>query len=191
MRCIALIIGALALASGGVSAAPEMAAFAALRIFLPAQPGNKACYVRSYDAAHLRAHPHQRITAMTFLLEVQAYPDVKNAEQPQDRFYYAFAMSVARRGEKGLLRTAGDCMTVDGISCVVDCDGGGLSLDQAPPADSLIVRLHDDGIVMYHDCDGEDIEAVLVKPGSDDKVFRLENTSDNACRALHDNYFEE
>ena len=191
MRCIALVIGALVLASAGASAAPETPGFAALRIFLPAQPGNKACYVRSYDAAHLRARPHQRIRAMTFLLEVQAYPEAKNAEQPQDRFYYVFVMSVARRGEKGLLRTAGDCMTVDGISCVVDCDGGGLSHDQTPPAGSLIVRLYEEGIVMYHDCDGEDDQAVLVKPGTDDKMFRLEKTSDNACRALHDHYFKE
>ncbi len=116
MRCIVLVIGVLALASAGASAAPETPAFAALRTFLPAQPGNKACYVRSYDAAHLRAHPHQHITAMKFLLEVQAYPEATNAEQPQDRFYYVFAMSVARRGEEGLLRTAGDCMTVDDIS---------------------------------------------------------------------------
>ncbi len=73
---------------------------------------------------------------------------------------------------------------------MVDCDGGGLTLDQAPPAGSLIVRLHVEGIVMYHDCD-EDNMAVLGKPGRDDKVFRLEKTSDNACRALHDHYFKE
>jgi hypothetical protein len=139
--------------------------------------------VRSYDAAHLRVHPHQRITAMKFLLGVQAYdPKPAAATRPDELVYYTFSMSVARRGDKRLLRTSGDCMTAEGISCVVDCDGGGLALDKMPPAGSLIVRLSDDGIRMFHDCDDE--QGVLVKPGIDDKVFRLSKTSNEACKML-------
>ncbi len=37
-------------------------------------------------------------------------------------------------------------MAYVGISCVVDCDGGGVDLDKMPPANSLIVRLKQDGI---------------------------------------------
>src|SRR5471032_1938128 len=90
-------IGGLALVLSGVAlaATPESPGFAALNALLPAQPGNKACYVRSYDNAHLRAHPHQRITAMKFLLGVDAYdPKPEKAERPEDRFYYTFSMSV-------------------------------------------------------------------------------------------------
>ena len=166
-----------------LAATPETPGFTALNAMLPALQGNKACYVRSYDAMHLREHPRQRIAAMKFLLRVGAYdPKPKNAEQPSDLFYYMFAMSVARHGDKRLLHTSGDCMGGEGISCVVDCDGGGVTLDKMPPAGSLIVRLNDDGIRMFHDCDEE--QGVLVKGGADDKVFRLDKTTNDACKAL-------
>ncbi len=170
----------------GPAAAETPPGLVALMALLPAQPGNKACYVRSYDAAHLREHPKQRITAMKFLLGVSAYdskPEGKAA--PEDLYYYTFSMSVARRGDKRLLRTSGDCMAGDAISCVVDCDGGSVALDKMPPANSLIVRLNNDnGITMFHDCDQG--EGVVIKAGSDDKVFRLDKTANAACRALED-----
>jgi hypothetical protein len=181
-------IGGLALTLSGIaalSATPEASDFAALNALLPAQPGNKACYVRSYDAAHLRAHPHQRIIAMSFLLSVGTYdPKPEKAERPEDRFYYMFSMSVTRRDDKRLLRTSGDCLVNDEISCVVDCDGGGLLLDKMPPAGSMIVRLKDDGIRMFHDCDDE--QGVLVQSGTDDKVFRLDKTANDACQMLEE-----
>ena len=153
-----------------LAATPETPGFAALNAMLPAQPGNKA---------------RQRITAMKFLLRVGAYdPKPDKAEQPSDLFYYMFAMSVARRGDKRPLHTSGDCMGGEGISCVVDCDGGSVTLDKMPPAGSLIVRLNDDGIRMFHDCDEE--EGVLVKGGADDKVFRLDKTTNDACKALEE-----
>jgi hypothetical protein len=167
----------------GPAAAEAGPGFSAIATLLSPEPGNKACYVRSYDAAHLRVHPHQRITAMKFLLGVQAYdPKPATATRPDELVYYTFSMSVARRGDKRLLRTSGDCMTAEGISCVVDCDGGGLALDKMPPAGSLIVRLSDDGIRMFHDCDDE--QGVQVKPSLDDKVFRLSKTSNEACKML-------
>jgi len=181
------LIGGLVLVLSGVAfgATPETPGFVALNTILPAQAGNMACYVRSYDAAHLRAHPQQRITAMKFLLGVSAYdPKPADAKGPSDLFYYTFSMSVARRGDKRLLHTSGDCLVNDEISCVVDCDGGGLALDKLSPAGSLVIRLHKDGIRMFHDCDEE--QGVLVKPGADDKVFRLDKTANNACQALDD-----
>jgi hypothetical protein len=166
-------------------ATPEPPGFTALNALLPAQPGNKACYVRSYDAVHLSAHPRQRIKAMKFLLSVGAYdPKPEKSEQPSDRFYYMFFMSVSRRADKRLLHTSGDCLAGAEISCVVDCDGGGVTLDKLPPAGSLIVRLKDDGIRMFHDCDEE--QGILVKPGTDDKVFRLDKAANDACGALED-----
>jgi hypothetical protein len=65
---------------------------------------------------------------------------------------------------------------------VVDCDGGSVALDKMPPANSLIVRLSDNGITMFHDCD--EGKGVLVKAGADDKVFRLDKTANDACRIL-------
>jgi hypothetical protein len=183
---IGAAVGLAALCGPAAAAADDDdPATAVLNALLTPAPGSKACYVRSYDAAHLRTHPRQRITAMKFLLAVEAYdPKPQGKTRPQDLYYYTFAMSVSRRADKRLLRTSGDCLglSADGVSCVVDCDGGGVTLDKMPPAGSLIVRLRDDGIRMFHDCDDE--QGVLVKPGADDKVFRLDKAADDACRAL-------
>ncbi len=175
----------LVLSGAAFGATPETPGFVALNAILPAEQSNKACYVRAYDAAHLRAHPKQRIPAMKFLLGVSAYdPKPADAKGPSDQCYYTFSMSVARRGDKRLLDTSGDCMGSEEISCVVDCDGGGLALDKMPPAGSLVVRLRNDGIRMFHGCDEE--QGVLVKPGADDKVFRLDKAANNACQALEE-----
>jgi hypothetical protein len=181
-------IGALAalLASAGSPVgAREGPGNAALISLLAPQIGNRACYARRYDAAHLRANPRQRITAMTFLLNVEAYDEkeVKD-ERPEDKVYYVFAMSVARRGEKRLLDSSGECYGSDEISCVDDCDGGHVTLDKMSSADTLIVRLNEDGVRMFHDCD--DQEGVLVTSGVEDRAFRIGKAPANACRALQE-----
>jgi hypothetical protein len=179
-------LAALLIGAGSPAGAREGSGNAALIPLLAPQVGNKACYARHYDAAHLRAHPHQRITAMAFLLNVEAYDEkeVKDDERPEDKVYYVFAMSVARRGDERLLHTSGDCYGSDEISCVVDCDGGHVTLDKMPPADTLIVRLNEEGVRMFHDCD--DKEGVLVTSGTDDKTFRIDKVSGNSCRALQE-----
>jgi len=171
-----LLIGAAA--SAATQDRPGVAVFNTL---LAPEVGNKTCYIRSYDAAHLRAHPRQRITTMKLALGVTAYdPKPAGATRPEALVYYTFGMSVSCRDDKRL-HTSGDCCSSDDISCVVDCDGG-VPLHKMPLAGSLIVRLKNDGIHMLHDCDDE--EGVLVKPGADDKVFRLEKAANEACRAL-------
>lgn len=140
MRKAALAIAGLVV--GVAVANAEVPDNVALSALLAPEPGNKACYARSYDVANLRAHPRQRMTAMTFLLTVQAYEQKPaDAKTPEDLVYYPFAMSVARRGDKRLLHTSGDCMNGATIGCVVDCDGGGVTLDKMPPANTLILRI--------------------------------------------------
>jgi hypothetical protein len=181
-----LLIAALMVPASAGVADETTPGFAALMTILPPQPGGKTCYARNYDAAHLRAHPRQRITAMNFLLTVKAYdPKPADKSAPEDLYYYTFAMSVVRRGDKRLLHTAGDCMSGEEISCVVDCDGGSVALDNMPPAGSLIVRLNNEnGITMFHDCD--EGKGIVVKAGADDKVFHLDKAAAAACSALED-----
>jgi hypothetical protein len=171
----------------GPATAQSESRIAALIPILAPEPGNKACYSRAYDAAHMKAHPQQRITAMKFLLSVAAYdPKPADATKPEDLYYYTFAMSVTRRGDKRLLHAAGDCNSGDNILCAVDCDGGSVTLDKMPPANSLIVRLNNEnGITMFHDCD-EGKGAVVVKAGADDKVFRLDKATAAMCKSLED-----
>jgi hypothetical protein len=184
-----LTFGALMtlLAACGPAAAQTTDRIAALIPILAPQPGNKACYSRAYDAAHLKTHPRQRVTAMKFLLSVAAYdPKPAGATKPEDLYYYTFAMSVLRHGDKRLLHTAGDCNSGDNILCTVDCDGGSVTLDKMPPANTLIVRLNNEnGITMFHDCD-EGKKAVVVKAGADDKVFRLDKVAADVCKSLEE-----
>lgn len=85
-----------------------------------------------------------------------------------------------------MLHTSGDCDSGENILCAVDCDGGSVTLDKMPPANSLIVRLNNDsGITMFHDCDAGK-GAVVVKAGADDKVFRLDKVAADACKSLDD-----
>jgi len=153
---------------------------------LAPEPGSKACYRRVYDKAHLATHPRQTVTAMTFLIRVVRY-DAQGerhqtpATKPDDWIGYQFAMAVERRREGRTLRTSGDCFGSESARCSVDCDGGGVTLEKAEP-DALLVRLPDDyGIRLSSACEGN---ATMLKPGSDDKAFRLAKVADRLCGAL-------
>jgi hypothetical protein len=179
-----LAIGFLVIAAASTSAMSSLSAQDKPKLadLVAPQAGNKACFARTYDAAHLREHPKQRVTAVSFLLRAQAYDESARSWGLEKALYYSFAMSVQRRGDKRRLRTGGDCMEGEGISCAVDCDGGGVTLEKAAQGDSLLVRLMEPGgILMFSDCDGA---GVWLKPGADDKVFRLDKAAASVCEAL-------
>jgi hypothetical protein len=156
---------------------------------IPPESGRKICYTRRYDAAHLRAHPKQQVTALTFIVRVQQYEDISRAKRPEDKVYFQFALSIQRRGEKRSLRTSGNCFGgPGGIACDVDCDGGGVDLERLPQGDALLMRLRERGIHMYGDCDGD---GVWVRPGEDDKAFRLQKAAVSICRALEQRTFDD
>ena len=184
MRLFAcLAVPAMILANSPAAAeGPE--SIAHLVGILAPEPGHKACYRRVYDKAHLAAHPKQTVTGMTFLIRVVRY-DAQGeryhtpATKPDDWIGYQFAMAVDRRREGRTLRTSGDCFGFDSARCSVDCDGGGVTLEN-PEADVLLVRLTDYGIRMSGSCEG----GAMLKPGSDDKVFRLAKAADKVCAGL-------
>jgi hypothetical protein len=165
----------------------EPSILAKLTDIVPPEPGRQACFTRAYDKAHLAQHPRQRVTQLAFLLRATSYAH-EGKTQPtklEERVYYQFALSLKRRGERRALTTAGNCFGGKGISCAVDCDGGGVTLEAN--GQSLLVRLMEHGIKMEGDCDGK---AVWVKPGADDKVFRVEKAAPEACKALAEDLAE-
>ena len=56
--------------------------------------------------------------------------------------------------------------------CVVDCDGGGITIDKLPSGEGLSISLHSGGIAFGGDCDTT--TGTWVRPGADDKVFHLD-----------------
>jgi len=159
--------------------------YAKLAELLPAEPGRKACYARTYDAAHLRDHPKQRVTSVTFFLRVvglDASGDKFFAPraEPYDRIQYEHVIALTRRGAKRKLSTSGYCSGDVTAQCVVECDAGGMTLEKA--GEALLIRLLDDGIEFDNDCDGS--KGTRVKPGADDNVFHVNKVSLDLCREL-------
>src|SRR5262245_16270892 len=145
-----------------------------------APAGRKVCWRRAYDAKHLAAHPQQRITELTFFLRVSGYDSgggyvFKNPHH----IFYNFAFSLKRRGNKRALD--GDCLGEKTADCVVDCDGGGVTIDKLP-SDGLSISLHNDGIAFGGDCDMT--TGTWVRPGADDNVFHLDPAPEEARKTL-------
>ena len=118
---------------------------------LPPEPGSKACWRRVYDAKHLVAHPQQKVTELTFFLRVSGYDAgggyvFKNP----DHIVYNFAISLKRRGNKRALAIGGDCLGDNTVECVVDCDGGGVTIDKLSSDDGLSISLDNDGIAILN-----------------------------------------
>ena len=65
---------------------------------------------------------------------------------------------------------------------MVDCDGGGITIDKLPSGDGLSISLHNGGIAFGGDC--YMTTGTWVRPGADDKVFHLDPAPEEACKTL-------
>jgi hypothetical protein len=178
----AALVGAMLAGLSGAAAAAS-AQEAKLADILPATPGSRACYARSYDAKHLREHPQQRVSGITFAIRTTGFDDKGEwVLRPGEKYKYTrylFAIRFVRRDMKRAQTTSGECQQGEKASgCFVECDGGGFALEKS--GEGLLLRLLDEGI-RIDDCDEKDIR---LKPGTDDKVFRVEKVATQQCRAL-------
>jgi hypothetical protein len=150
---------------------------------IPPEPGRKACWRRVYDAKHLAAHPQQKVTELTFFLRVSGYDAGGDyVFKNPDHIVYNFAISLKRRGNKRALAIGGDCLGDNTVECVVDCDGGGVTIDELSSGDGLSISLDNDGIAFGGDC--YTTRGTWVRPGSDDTVFHLDPVAVEACKTL-------
>lgn len=143
-----------------------------------------ACFVRRYDAAHLAAHPQQKVNGMKLLVTLEKDPEAESRD-------YSFRLGVSFRNKKGLFDSSGSCgnpmvseVSADKlqIGCGVDCDGGGLSIEMAKSDKAVIVRLERVRIWQHNKPDEE--AAHELDGGADDKVFRLDRADLEDCRVL-------
>jgi hypothetical protein len=158
------------------------------------KPKAFACFVRRYDAEHMRQHPLQKVTVMKLLITSEKTPD-------DTYLNYSFRLGVNFRNRSGDFDSSGDCghaPTVRALNkdtqdadapsanvdffCGVDCDGGGISVDLAKDNGSVIVKL--EAIRIWKGKDFDESAATELKAGADDKVFRLDRASLNECTAL-------
>jgi hypothetical protein len=152
---------------------------------LPPVHDRKICFARTYDAAHLKRHPKQKVTAMLFQIRYHRHDPDETSPDGQRNYYFGMAAKV--KGQRKTLYASGEC-TSDGenIYCGIDCDGGGVAVRRDAKSGALIVSFEDaqSYLRMSVGC-GED-ETVDLTPGADDKVFRLDKASLSACRELND-----
>jgi hypothetical protein len=182
-----MLLGATS-ARASEAAAAEAGQLAEAKI-LPPEPGRKACYRRVYDAQHLRDHPQQKITEMVFFLRVVGYDKQGEfvAKEP-DHVAYNFAIFLKRRGDRQALREGGNCLGDKSAECVVGCDKGGVTIENASNGKSLLLRLMNGGIAFGAQCDLK--PGVWVKPSADDKAFLLEPAPPELCRPLEKALFQ-
>lgn len=152
-----------------------------------------ACYGRVYDAAHLKAHPKQKVASIHVLRSLERRRGAENWA-PDDRaeairnFREDGQASVTAfvnfRDRKGTFHNSLTCdqETREGVRCMIECDGGSFRLARSG-ANSVL--LHNNGFVLIGGC-GEEVEEGQERhfdPGADDKVFRLDSRPIAACRA--------
>ena len=200
MRAVSLLILLIGAATA-VTAAPVSAddlqqadAAFATRMFAGAvlKPKAYACFVRRYDAAHLAAHPLQKVSAMKLLITAEVVPEDK-------AFDYSFRLGVTFRDRPGDFDSSGDCghaptvkaldateaAVPDGIdfTCSVDCDGGGISVNLAHNDTALIVKPLQ-RIRIWKGKDFDEAAATALNAGADDKIFRLDRVKPDECASL-------
>ena len=157
--------------------------------------GKEACYGRVYDAAHLKKHPKQRVTAFHLFRDFTPDP---NTETPLENHQalidsdgeggIRITAYVRFRDRPGLFFNGMACASASEggkVRCGIECDGGGFFVK----GDGKSLLLENQGFVVIGGCGANEDEAEqadFVKPGADDKVFRLDPLPVAQCRTLED-----
>lgn len=194
-RCsIVAVAFAIFMLAGAASAAPPTPGEFAKRLFaggITANDKTYACFVRTYDAAHLAKHPEQKVTVMKLLVTGEASPEDDVEYRAQGHLtQYSFRLGLRFRNRSGAYDSSGSCgypraaeLTPDKLQlfCGVDCDGGGITVEMANNDKSTLIRL--ESIRIWRDNKPDD-EGFTISGGADDRVFRLDRAKLDECRAL-------
>ena len=143
-----------------------------------------ACFVRTYDAAHLARHPKQNVTAMRMLIAGER-------QEGETSLSYSYKLGVNFRDRTGDYVSNYDCGQAQlweeksnvELSCQDGCGEGGVTIALAPNSKAIIVEL---GTAAVWPADKpHDQSAVFqFKGGADDKVFRLDRVDMANCQSL-------
>ena len=192
LACVLLVLAATVPALSPARS-EEVKRFSPIPSHLPL--GVEACFGRVYDAAHLRKHPKQRVTAFHLFRD---FTVDGNAEDPPissgtfkdgdgEGGSVGLSAYVSFRDRPGVFSNWLGCQPGrnGGVRCGVECDGGGFKLRGSGAA--LLVE--NEGFVVTGGCgasEDENEQRDFVKPGADDKVFRLDPKPVATCAAVRD-----
>jgi hypothetical protein len=157
--------------------------------------GVEACFGRTYDAAHLREHPGQRVTSFHILRDFE--PDRHAETEPRSRSDMididgnngdiTLNAYLRLRDRKGVYSNYFNCRRTEKgvVQCGIDCDGGTFLV--RPSGGSLLIESQ--GFVVVGGCGASDEDQenpVAVLPSADDKTFRLDKQPLHQCIALRE-----
>jgi hypothetical protein len=155
----------------------------------------EVCFGRAYDPAHFARHPKQRVTSFhlfrDFAADLGMEREVETAEELRQQDGLDGAMRVTAyvrfRDRPGVFWSNLGCHKSDvgGLYCSIDCDGGSFALRTR--GDALL--LENNGFVVVGGCgatEDEEAKADYVKPGADDKLFRLDRKGLAECTTIRD-----
>lgn len=193
---IAALLAATVAVSSSVAAQSDLQPGFDTRLLALAPAVDKAerCFLRRYDAHHLKAHPRQRVEAIGLCVDVERILPEEKTDPVRYRYNFSFAAKLKGRAKPAT--TGGECgyayvpaaeqppRTGTAIHCGVDCDGGGITVESRKDGAELLVRL--DRIRVAGGCGGDDDEskAFDITGGADDKVFVLPKASVDAYKAF-------
>ncbi|MAM61003.1 hypothetical protein [Maritimibacter sp. UBA3975] len=150
-----------------------MALCAAALIATAAQAEPEGCYHRSYDAAHLAAHPAQVVEAISM-----------NFTRDQYGLNVALDVISADGGHVGALGLGGlhfdqslSCYQDDPVACAVDCDGGSFTVVR-DTGDVLDIRTEHLTVGATEECGGAINIAEQVGAPT---TYRLYKSAPEAC----------
>ena len=175
--------------SEGLAQGPD---YIKLKALLPPAPGAQACYARTYDPDHLKRHPKQTVTEMVFSLryvtlgEEEAVIVATEGGGTEKRYFdYDFTLAAKTKEHDRTLYASGDCASAEGIGCGVECDGGGIEIEPiAGDKDSILMRFSESGYIRMTLGCGDEENSVELKPGEDDKVFKLAKAPAAICTSM-------
>jgi hypothetical protein len=161
---------------------------------VPHKEGASACYSRSYDGAHLKAHPRQATQSVMLSLRYeQRYHTVRIALLQKSRPAPLYIVGGCGWSEKANLgvddkplikefkATSGlDCHAYAGISS--DEEGGDFPIDFAADGKSLTLYLVDQTSAWSGP--NQKKKTISMRLGSEDLIFRLDRVDAATCRSM-------
>ena len=173
---------------------------------IPAEKGNRVCFQRIYDAAHLGQHPRQTTAAITVWMRYEPM-------HGSPGLLLDFGIGIKRRGEAQPFFAQGDCIwdeqgnKVVGGRRLIDAlnqdaaavcmmygrpdvfdalsaqEGGYLMFVPGKERETLMLYL-DAGLIMVKRADRD--QGIDMKFGAEDRVFRLNRVDLKACVAVEE-----
>ena len=138
--------------------------------------GGRPCYLRVYDAAHLKSHPRQTVRRIFIDFDVNVRSDETRKNGP-DNFEAGIGFMLKRSsewyGQTLSCKTAGDR-----FECFLEADGGTLTL--TPRGDTLRLDVAGGPDSDIH-AEGEKDFGSFGGRGSDDRVFILPRGDRAVC----------